>query len=140
MDKDFLKNVCTFFSFDIKTLKLQTDDMLLLMLDANESLRHDNAGIAQLTATLRLSDLFVRHHQSECNIATQSRGSERIDFMFGSPNLLPHIAQCGYLSFNQEIESDHRAMFIDLKNSIIDSKIKLCEPRYSVQITTNDKI
>ena len=91
----------------VTQLDLQQKDMLLIMLDANESLGTDNTGISHLTTSLGLIDLFPRYHQSKCKIATQSRGSERIDFMFGSPNILPHIVQCGYLSFNQDIESDH---------------------------------
>ena len=73
-----------------------------------------------------MSILFLRHHQSTFIIATQSQGREGKEFILGSPNVLPRKAQCGYLSFNDEIKSDQRTMFIDLKNSLKGTKIKLC--------------
>ena len=49
--------------------------------------------------------------------------------MFGSTNLLPHVAQCGYIPFYQDIESDHRGMFLDLHGALHDRKVALQGPK-----------
>ena len=106
----------------IHNLNMKDDDMLLLMLDANEQIGTESTGIINFITHGGLVDLFTVYNCSPCVIPTYLKGSSRIDYIFGTPNILPYIRKCGYLSFNSGIISDHRGLFIDLCTSLIDNK------------------
>ena len=96
--------------------------MLLLVLDANEQIGTEATGIINFVTQGGLVDIFTLYNCSTCSIPTYLKGSSRIDYILGTPNILLYIRQCGYLSFNSGIISNHRGMFIDLYTSIIDNK------------------
>lgn len=137
------KNPCPrkYFILDlidyIRSLKIKEQDFILIMIDANEQFGEDSYGISTLTEKLGLVDLFTRHHQLECNISThQSSHQKRIDFMIGSESLLHHISSCGYLPFFDGVDSDHRGLFIDFKQSLTDGQARIQRPPYR-RIGTN---
>jgi hypothetical protein len=75
-----------------------------------------------------LIDTFSHIANSPCNIPTHTRGSKRIDYIFTSQNLLPYVKKMGYLSFYEANDSDHRGLFIDLNQNIVDKKVELVRP------------
>ena len=113
----------------IKSLRAKTTDIIILMLDANEVLGTDKQGLTQLLQDTGLVDIFSIHKSEQCTIPTYNGGQHRIDYIFGSPNLIPHISQCGYLSFQQDIESDHRGMFLDIHEGLLDRNVNLQGPK-----------
>ena len=104
----------------IHDLKLGPNDMILLMFDANEHIGKEKNGIINIIEKAGLVDLFPMHHSTPCNIATQVKGSQRIDYILGSQNILPYIQHCGYLPFHTQLVTDHRGMYLDLCSSLID--------------------
>jgi hypothetical protein len=45
-----------------------------------------------------------------------------------SQNLLPYVKKPGYLAFYEANDSNHRGLFIDLHEAIIDNKVELKRP------------
>ena len=113
----------------IQSWKLTPQDKVILMLDANERLGGEKEGITRLLADTGLTDIFSLNKASTCTIATHNKGTHRIDFMFGTINLLPYVHQCGYTAFHQDIISDHRGIFLDISTALLDDKILLQGPK-----------
>ena len=111
----------------MQDLNIENKDMVLLMFDANEPIEKERSGMLQLMEQTGLVDLFTLHHSTTCTIATQITGSQRIDFMLGTFNLLPYIHKCGYLPFHTNVVTDHQGMFIDLDHTLIDTTAKTQE-------------
>ena len=116
--KQFVEDIIQY----IHALHLQPDDMLILLMDANEQIGMEQSGIANIITHGGLVDMFTMHNCSPVTIPTFINGKSRIDYILGTPNILPYIKQCGYLPFNSGIISDHRGLFLDLCSSIIDNK------------------
>ena len=105
------------------------NNYIVLMMDANESLSDKEGQLSRLLRQTSLVDSFTMHLGIECNIATYDRGKRRLDYIFTSPNLLPHIEKVGYLSFNEDdILSDHRGLFIDFDNNLIENHVEFTRP------------
>jgi hypothetical protein len=100
--------------------KVHNEDFLLILMDANEVMHEEQHGISRLVEKLKIIDLVESHHHKKCDIGTHISGKRKIDVAFGTPNLLPFIHKCGYGSFYQDSMSDHRPIFIDIKDDIID--------------------
>ena len=111
----------------IQDLKIDKDDILFVMLDANEVLGKEKQGIIQLVNTLGLVNVFTINQMTPCNIPTHVKGKQRIDYMLGTPNLLQYINKIGYLPFHHKITADHRALYINVSINLIDNKI--CIPQ-----------
>ena len=109
-------------------LNIDQNDMVLVMFDANEQLGKEKNGIIQLIEKAGLVDIFTVHQNIQCNIATQAKGSQRIDYMLGTPNIIPYIHKCGYLPFQHKLVTDHRGMFLDISNTLLDVKIQRQTP------------
>ena len=88
---------------------------IILMADANESLRPTPKGFHKIMQNLNLHDPFTHIHPNlHPNFPTYFRGSNRIDFAYVTPNLLPYVRQCGYLTYHEGLDGgDHRGLFID---------------------------
>lgn len=124
----------------ITDLNITTDDYLIVQLDANEVIGEDKThGLLHLMTTLKLQDIIPLHHKTECNIASYTGSKDRrIDYILGTLNIVPLIDQCGYLPFHTGMESDHRAIFIDLKQELTTGKVKLQRPQQRlIGYTTN---
>lgn len=113
----------------VVSLALTDDDFLLIMLDANEVIGEDSFGTVALLEQLRLVDLFERHHQQACDIATHSNSkNRRIDYILGTANITQFITKCGYFPFQSGIDSDHRACYIELNQAFADGRARLYTP------------
>ena len=113
----------------IKYEESQPNNSVIVMLDANEFLYDKSNDLQRLLKDTSLIDTFNRKLDCECNIATYEFGKKCIDYIFTSANLLPHVANVGYLAFGEnDIVSDHRGLFIDLHESFIENKIEFQRP------------
>jgi hypothetical protein len=71
---------------------------------------------------------FLITRGEDCEISTYTRGKKRLDYILTSQNLIPFINQAGYLSFFEANESDHRGLFVDVSNHLLDNKVELKRP------------
>ena len=132
--KQFVDDMLQF----IQNLQLRAKDMLLLMMDANEEIGKETIGIINLITKGGLQDLFTTHHGRSCEIETFIKGTKRIDYILGTPNIIPYIKQCGYLPFQSGTISDHRGLFLDLCESLIDNKnIIIEQPKREIGLHCN---
>jgi hypothetical protein len=73
-------------------------------------------------------DAFAQVAGDPDNIPTYARGRKRIDYILTSQELVPYISRVGYLSFYESNHSDHRGLFLDIRESILDTKVQLARP------------
>jgi hypothetical protein len=78
---------------------------IILMGDFNEVIGLDLNGMAKVVRTGHLTDVQTY---------TYARGPNRVDYIFSSERLLPHIHRQGCEPFSARIFSDHRGIFLDL--------------------------
>lgn len=82
--------------------------------DFNEALEDKHSGILRLITQTNLTDPFLikfPHHQT---FGTHSLGQRRIDSVYVTPQLLPHLTRIGYAPYQYSNNSDHRALVIEL--------------------------
>ena len=60
----------------------------------------EKSGIIQIVQQGGLVDLVTLYNYVTCDMLTCIKGTERIDAIFGTSNILPYIRQCKYLQFN----------------------------------------
>jgi hypothetical protein len=110
----FLVDLTTY----INNMKLSVNDYLLLSLDCNNT--SDNKDVIQdLCNDCNLVDLYMSKHQDEEQFPTHANGSVKIDFLLRTPNLLPFVTKVGYVRFHEAFDSDHRAIYCDISNSLL---------------------
>jgi hypothetical protein len=110
------------------------------MMDANTSLHDDSSPLKHMVAETSLVDAFQQVTGESCNIPTYVRGSQRIDYIFTSQQLIPFINKVGYLGFYESNDSNHRGLFVDVNDSILDNKVKLKRsPRRSIGFSSPEK-
>jgi hypothetical protein len=97
------------------------NELVILALDANSNLTEDIRGLKILAQECNFIDLFNEIHPQSEEFATQARGSKRIDYMLGTRNVLPYISKIGYLPFNDGFDSDHRASYMDISPTILET-------------------
>ena len=125
-------NPRTTFIDDIITLiseyEKDSNNHIILMLDANETLQ-EAGHLCRLLEKTTLIDAFTHHSGIECSLPSYDRGNRRIDYIFTSANMIHYISKVGYLAFNEnEIMTDHRGLFIDFHESLIENKVELKRP------------
>ena len=86
------------------------------MIDANTNLL--DARLQRILTDGGLHDLIGSKHGIN-SPPTYQRGSQTIDFMFGTHRLKESLTKCGHLAFNQGIISDHRALWIDFDITLL---------------------
>jgi hypothetical protein len=106
---EFLKDFTTF----IKQLLEKKDDLILIGIDANESLTDKNSEIMSLLRECKLIDVYSEKNGPK-EFGTHINGSKRIDFIICNEGMIPYIEQVQYLPFHQAIDSDHRACYCDI--------------------------
>jgi hypothetical protein len=111
----------------IKDLEQDPLMMIILMMDANTSLHDESSPLKHMIAETSLVDAFQQVTGEPCNIPTYVRGSKRIDYIFTS-QLIPFINKVRYLGFYKSNDSDHRGLFIDVDDSLLDNKVELKRP------------
>ena len=87
---------------------------IILMIDANSSLTHPQ--LQNIINHSQLYDLLGATHGID-SPNTYIRGNKTIDFLFGTKGVKHSMTQCGMLSFNDGVLSDHRALWMDLKHT-----------------------
>jgi exonuclease III len=87
---------------------------IILMGDFNEHIGVDPQGMSSVLTAGGLIDSYITRHGIETEPATYARGHTRVDYIFISERLKPHLLRAGIEPFNQRIFSDHRGMYIDL--------------------------
>jgi hypothetical protein len=94
------------------------------MIDANETINSkEHSGIKELMDKCNLVNLYSELHDDNLDFPTHINGSQAIDFMLCTPNLVEHVWKMGYIPFYECYDSDHRGLFCDIKDSIlIDNK------------------
>jgi hypothetical protein len=102
--------------------------MCILMFDANESIEDSSGAIRKLIAETTLVDTFALIAGDPGQIPTYSRGRKQIDYILTSRSLLPYISRVRYLAMYEANLSDHRGMFLDITEAILDTKVKLSRP------------
>jgi hypothetical protein len=127
--KVFMEDLITL----IKGLERDPLMMIILMIDANTSIDETSSPLQTLFTESSLVDAFHQITGTPCTLPTYTRGSKRIDYIFTSQSLVSYINKAGYLAFYKANESDHRGMFIDLDDNLLDNKVELhCPPRRNI--------
>jgi hypothetical protein len=103
---------------------LNDHNYVILALDANAVLTEDRSGMGKLIEECRMVDLYTNITQDFSQFPTQARGSKKIDYLLGTRNIIPYITRIGYVTFTDAIDSDHRAVFADVSNTILEDTIK----------------
>ena len=88
---------------------------LIIMGDFNETLGTNPNLMASICANTELAEAIDHLHPSAEHIPTYIRGQRRLDYCLMSHSLLPSIAAAGINRFHEISESDHRALFLDLR-------------------------
>jgi hypothetical protein len=112
----------------IKEHNKDNSNYTILMLDANENMNDSEGGLTKLVQSTRLVDTFSHFGNRECNIPTYARGTKKIDYILTSPSLLKYITNLGCLPFYMYSNSDHRGLFLDISEALIDEKVELKKP------------
>jgi hypothetical protein len=119
------KQFITDFISQFKKLCTETEDYILVAMDANEHPSNSQEGINKIKAECELIDVYTEIHGEGDDFPTHENGSKRVDYAFCSQNLLQFIKQIGYIKFNEALDSDHRAIFCDIDDSILDNKVEI---------------
>jgi hypothetical protein len=108
----------------IKDIEEDPNNLCVLMWDANESIDDATGSIRKITQETTLVDAFSQVAGDPGPISTYSRGRKRIDYILTSQSLVQYISRVGY----ESNLSDHRGMFMDITESILDTKVTLSRP------------
>jgi hypothetical protein len=112
----------------IKDIEEDPNNLCVLMWDANESIEDKSGSIRKLMKETTLVDAFSQVAGDPGSIATYRRGKKRIDYILTSQSLVPYISRVGYLALYESNLSDHRGMFMDITENILDTKVNLSRP------------
>ena len=86
-----------------------------------------NAGLVNLFQE-RLGDTLPRTHK---------RGTQAIDHIFVTPNVLAYVSQAGIAPFDYGLKSDHRALFFDLDlGGLLDPSFQIISPYHCRRLKT----
>jgi hypothetical protein len=88
-----------------------------------------------------LIDPYIHIHHDHMDFPTQQRGSKRIDHIICSPNLLQYIEKIGYVRFNEIFDTDHRPIFCDISERILENNcdIEIKKIRMAGTNSTNEE-
>jgi hypothetical protein len=84
---------------------------ILLLIDANEPISEKPGKMTTLLHKLKMTDLIRHRHPELEEPNTHIQGSNRIDFIFGTPRVTANCERAGILPFGMGYHSDHRAVF-----------------------------
>ena len=102
----------------VKQLQSMNHDIILGG-DFNETTEKSRSGLLKLMIDTGLLDPWTHRFPTHPTFNTYRRGSQRIDTILCSPAVLPMIRTMSYSPFNWFINSDHRAMILDLSSIIM---------------------
>jgi hypothetical protein len=86
---------------------------IVLMIDANESSEKRTEEMNEMIQECHLIDPHLMADPFG-NVETYARGSKKIDFIFTTPRIYQSVTYTQICPYHELIESDHRALIIDL--------------------------
>jgi endonuclease/exonuclease/phosphatase family metal-dependent hydrolase len=103
---------------------------IILMIDTNENVGDKPGGITTIIGKTGLQDLVrCRHPNQHEPKAPHSRGSTRIDYIFGTRKISDHCKKARILPFNiLGYMSDHRAIFVEIDiEAVLSTNVRTIE-------------
>jgi hypothetical protein len=97
---------------------LDINKHIIITLDANSTIGEDPTGMDRILRECKLIDMYAEIHQDNQQFGTHQKGTQRIDYILCSRNVIQHVTRMGYLKFNVGINSDHCSLYFDISNSI----------------------
>ena len=87
-------------------------DEVILSIDANEATESHQSALPKFLSHTTLVDT-IAHAHGNMTPKTYLRGHRRIDFVFASESLLPHLRRSGHLGILDAIPSDHVGIWLE---------------------------
>jgi hypothetical protein len=84
----------------------------------------DKQGMGKLLDECNFVDLYTTVTNHHTQFPTQARGSKKIDYLLGTRNIIPCISRIGYVTYNDGFDSDNRAIFADVSQTILSNPIQ----------------
>ena len=94
----------------LKALQSQGHEVLLII-DSNDPKRTE---VTNMVREAKMQDLYILRHGSDNEPETYQRGTERIDFMFGTSRVAQATRKAGIGAYHEFCTSDHRHSFVDI--------------------------
>ena len=88
---------------------------ILTMMDVNESYTTKNSPLQCWLCHHWLVGVHMHLHDIDTTIPTYTRGTKRVDCIFGSQNIVPNIVKGGLLLFYFLTMTNHRGLYPDIK-------------------------
>ena len=114
---------------------------IIVMMDANECIYERASKLRNLMSKYELTDVHRYHHETNdsADWNTYSRGSKKIDYIFGTPGVIEWTKKCGMEEFNARIQSDHRGLWMDVDmKSLLGGKVPDLTPPRQRGVTGKD--
>jgi hypothetical protein len=106
----------------------QNGHEIILMIDTNEEIRQKPGGINAAISKSGLHDILAINHSADKYPNTYARGSQRLDYIFGTEGILCHCKSSGILPFGFGYPSNHQAVFIKIDLSgVLSSQVQSVE-------------
>ena len=105
--KECLAELATFI-----TAAEANGDKVILSIDANEAMDLHSSALPEFLSQTTLVDT-IEHAHGDMAPKTYLRGHRRIDFVFASESLLPHLRRSGHLGILDAIPSDHMGIWLE---------------------------
>ena len=89
---------------------------IIIMMDANECIYERASKIRNVMSKHGPTDIHRALHETNDpeEWRTYSRGSKKIDYIFGTTGVLEWTRKCGMEEFNARAQSDHRGLWADI--------------------------
>jgi hypothetical protein len=87
-----------------------------MMIDANKFIGDKSGGLTTIFGKMGMTELIRHRHPNATEPNTHVQGSKRIDYIFGTQKIQDNCEKAGILPFGIGYQSDHRAIFIAIKN------------------------
>jgi hypothetical protein len=75
-------------------------------------------GILHLMSECGLINAYNHIHDDHEELPTHINGSQTIDYMLGTENIMQIIHKMGYIKFNKCFDSEHRGIYCDLSSQL----------------------
>ena len=98
---------------EIKNKQKNRHEIIIIM-DRNEEFTSSKRGIEKLCRECKLYDVFSQRFKNAKLPNTHIKGSQRIDYILCSFNILKAINRSGMTAFGELVTSDHRGLYINL--------------------------
>jgi hypothetical protein len=83
---------------------------IILLMDANEQIGQSPGGMKLVMGKVGMSNLLRHRHPNITSVHTYARGSQQIDYIYGTENIREHCTRAGVIPFGTRYHSDHGAI------------------------------